>query len=88
MGASHKGRAGSQDTRRVSQAQSRVSGTIAAYPLGSTAAEFPMERGRALVTLEQRPYAVWLLGVVAVGLHCYGLFMLVEAKYRRIIEDR
>ncbi len=47
-----------------------------------------MERGRALVTLEQRPYAVWLLGVVAVGLHCYGLFMLVEAKYRRIIEDR
>lgn len=40
--------------------------------------------GSALDLLVQQPYGPWLLGIVAVGLFCYGIFMLVEARYRRI----
>lgn len=38
----------------------------------------------ALRTLQQQPYGVWLLGAVAVGLICYGLFLVVRAKYQRM----
>ncbi len=39
----------------------------------------------ALLALEQRPYGLWLLGAVALGLVAYGLYMFVEARYRRMV---
>ncbi len=41
--------------------------------------------GGAMRTLEQQAYGAWLLGFAAAGFICYGLFMLVLAKYRRMI---
>ena len=38
----------------------------------------------ALRTLEQQPYGPWLLGLVALGLIAYGVYMEVRAQYRRI----
>lgn len=35
-------------------------------------------------TLAQQPYGPWLMGVVASGLIAYGIYMLVESRYRRI----
>lgn len=40
--------------------------------------------GSALDLLAQQSYGPWLLALVAAGLVSYGLFMLVEARYRRI----
>ena len=39
----------------------------------------------ALRALEQQSYGQWVLGIVALGLIAYGLYMLVMARYRRII---
>jgi len=39
----------------------------------------------ALRALEQQSYGQWVLGVVALGLVAYGFYMLVQARYRRII---
>ncbi|MFL6257903.1 MAG: DUF1206 domain-containing protein, partial [Pyrinomonadaceae bacterium] len=41
----------------------------------------------ALRALEQRPYGPYVLGAVALGLVAYGLYMFVEARYRRMIID-
>ncbi|MCJ8505354.1 DUF1206 domain-containing protein [Kocuria flava] len=38
----------------------------------------------ALKTLAAQPYGMWLLGAVAVGLICYGVFMVVRARYQRM----
>lgn len=38
----------------------------------------------ALKRLAARSYGPWLLGVVAAGLLLYGLYLFVEARYRRI----
>jgi hypothetical protein len=38
----------------------------------------------ALRTLEQQAAGVWLLAVVAAGLAAYGVFQLLEARYRTI----
>lgn len=38
----------------------------------------------ALRTLQEQGYGGWLLGAVGVGLLCYGLFELAEARYRVI----
>ncbi len=38
----------------------------------------------ALRTLEQQPFGIWILAIVALGLIAYGLFMFVLARYRRI----
>jgi hypothetical protein len=38
----------------------------------------------ALKSLQEQPFGVWLLGAVALGLICYGLFMVVRAKYQRM----
>jgi hypothetical protein len=38
-----------------------------------------------LRTLEQQPFGPWALGGVALGLTAYGIYMLVEAWYRRIV---
>jgi len=39
----------------------------------------------ALRALEQQSYGQWVLGIVALGLIAYGFYMLVLARYRRII---
>lgn len=39
----------------------------------------------ALETLIQQPYGPWLLGTVAIGLVAYGIFMLILARYRRMV---
>ena len=41
--------------------------------------------GGALATLAASPYGPWLLGVVAVGLIAYGLFMLIVARFLRMV---
>ncbi len=38
----------------------------------------------ALQELLRQPFGPVLLGIVAIGLFCYGIFSLVEARYRRI----
>jgi hypothetical protein len=40
--------------------------------------------GGALETLHSQAYGPWLLGMVAIGLMAFGLFELVQARYRRI----
>lgn len=40
--------------------------------------------GSALDLLAGQVYGPWVLGIVAAGLVAYGLFMFVEARYRRI----
>ena len=41
--------------------------------------------GGALAELTQRPYGAALLGIVAVGLIAYGIYSLIEARYRRLV---
>ncbi len=43
--------------------------------------------GGALRALEAQPYGPYVLGAVALGLVAYGLYMFVEARYRRMIID-
>jgi hypothetical protein len=40
--------------------------------------------GEALQVLAQQPYGPWLLGSVALGLVAYGIYMIIQARYRRI----
>jgi hypothetical protein len=39
--------------------------------------------GEALQTLAQQPYGPWLLGIIALGLIAYGIYMVVQAGYRQ-----
>ena len=39
----------------------------------------------ALQASEQQSYGLWVLGMVALGLMAYGVYMLLLARYRRII---
>jgi hypothetical protein len=41
--------------------------------------------GGALATLAQQPFGPWLLGLVACGLVAYGVFMMVQARYGRLV---
>jgi hypothetical protein len=41
--------------------------------------------GGALQTLADQPFGPWVLGLVALGLMAYGLYMGVEAKFRRMV---
>ncbi|PIG94761.1 DUF1206 domain-containing protein [Gloeocapsopsis sp. IPPAS B-1203] len=41
--------------------------------------------GEALQALAQQPYGSWILGIVALGLVAYGINMIVQARYRRIM---
>lgn len=43
--------------------------------------------GGALTSLEQQPYGSWLLGIVAIGLIAYGIYYLIQARYRQIGTD-
>lgn len=40
--------------------------------------------GQALGSLEHQPFGDWVLGLTAMGLIGFGLFALIEARYRRI----
>lgn len=44
--------------------------------------------GGALTSLEQQPYGSWVLGIVAIGLIAYGLYYIVQARYRHIGSTR
>jgi hypothetical protein len=41
--------------------------------------------GGALTTLAEQSFGPWLLGIIAVGLMAYGVYVLVEARYRRMV---
>lgn len=43
--------------------------------------------GGALLTLASQPFGRWLLGAVAVGMVCYGLYCFCNAVFRRINPD-
>jgi hypothetical protein len=43
--------------------------------------------GGAMSALEQEPSGPWLLGAVAAGMILYGVYQLVEARYRRILQS-
>jgi hypothetical protein len=38
----------------------------------------------ALKTLAAQPFGIWILGAVAVGLICYGVFLIVRSRYQRM----
>ena len=38
----------------------------------------------ALRKIAAQPYGTWLLGIVAVGLFAYGVFCLIQARYREV----
>ncbi|WP_414545246.1 DUF1206 domain-containing protein [Nostoc sp. CCY0012] len=40
--------------------------------------------GGALASLAQQPFGPWILGVVALGLIAYGMYSVIEARYRHI----
>ncbi|MBI4785270.1 MAG: DUF1206 domain-containing protein [Oscillatoriophycideae cyanobacterium NC_groundwater_1537_Pr4_S-0.65um_50_18] len=40
--------------------------------------------GGALESLAQQPYGSWVLGTVAIGLIAYGIYYIVQARYRQI----
>ncbi|MEC4815090.1 MAG: DUF1206 domain-containing protein [Scytonema sp. PMC 1069.18] len=42
---------------------------------------------QALEALARQPYGPWLLGAVALGLVAYGIYMIVQARYRRVVAD-
>jgi hypothetical protein len=52
------------------------------------AADYDAQKARgldgALRTLAQEPYGTWLLGLVAAGLFAFGLFCLIQARYREV----
>lgn len=65
-----------------------VFGIIGLFLLLAAVREQPEQAhgiGGALAALAQRPYGPWLLGAVAVGLIAYGAYVLVEARYRRML---
>lgn len=55
--------------------------TLAAIQLDGTQAR---GLGGALATLERQPFGPWILGIVALGLIAYGIYSLIEARYRHI----
>ncbi|MDX3909765.1 MAG: DUF1206 domain-containing protein [Sphingobium sp.] len=40
--------------------------------------------GRALRELQAQEHGAWMLGIVAVGLALFGVFSLIEARFRRV----
>ena len=54
----------------------------------SAAVTFDPKKARgldaALRTLADQPYGPWLLGAVALGLVCYGAYVLLETVYRKV----
>lgn len=44
--------------------------------------------GEALQVLAQQPYGALILGIVAIGLIAYGIFMVIQGRYRRLNTDK
>jgi hypothetical protein len=40
--------------------------------------------GEALQVLAQQPYGAWIMGIVALGLIAYGIYMIIQGRYRRL----
>ncbi|BAY24000.1 hypothetical protein NIES2100_37930 [Calothrix sp. NIES-2100] len=43
--------------------------------------------GGALSALAMQPFGPWILGVVALGLIAYGMYSIIEARYRNLTKD-
>jgi hypothetical protein len=41
--------------------------------------------GGSLATLAAQPYGPWLLGLVALGLLAYAVFLLIQARYSQMV---
>jgi hypothetical protein len=68
-------------------ARGLVFGVVGTFLISAALEHDPQEArglGGALQTLARQPLGPWLLGVVALGLVAYGLFMLSVARYRYI----
>lgn len=68
-------------------ARGALFGLLAWFAYQAAATETPSKVGgieRGLQTLGQAPGGTLLLGLMAIGLVCYGLFMFIEARYRRM----
>jgi hypothetical protein len=68
-------------------ARSVVSGIIGLFLIIAAFRKNPNEAkglDGALKVLAQQDYGPWLLGAVAIGLMAYGVYSLVEARYRRV----
>lgn len=66
-------------------ARAVVFGIVGAFLIISAAQTSPGQAkglGGALQTLNRQPYGRFLIGVVALGLFCYGLFMISKARFR------
>jgi uncharacterized protein DUF1206 len=61
---------------------------IASWFFFKAAADYDPKKAQgldgALRKLADAPYGKWLLGIVAAGLFAYGLFCLIQARYREV----
>ncbi|MDQ3323973.1 MAG: DUF1206 domain-containing protein [Acidobacteriota bacterium] len=62
-----------------------IIGIFLTFAAGYSDAAETRDFGGALSAIEKRPYGVWLLGLVAVGLFSYGIFALFLARFRRMV---
>jgi hypothetical protein len=72
-------------------ARGLVFGVVGTFLIRAALEHDPQEArglGGALQTLARQPLGPWLLGVVALGLVAYGLFMASVARYRHINTGR
>lgn len=73
---------------RLGYAARGVAFALIAWFLIKAAIEFDPSQagglGTALKTLRAQPFGSWLLGAVGVGLALFGVYSIVEARYRRI----
>jgi len=80
--ATHLGRLGMS-------ARGSISGVIGIF-LTQAALRFNPEEakglGGALKAIAQQPYGLFLLGIIAIGLIAYGIYEIVLARYRRIVQ--
>jgi hypothetical protein len=73
---------------RIGYAARGVAFALIAWFLVKAALEFDPSRagglGTALRTLKSQPFGAWMLGAVGAGLALFGVYSIVEARYRRI----
>jgi uncharacterized membrane protein len=60
-----------------------IGGLLIQAALQSDPSKVQSSKG-ALESIERSPYGPWLLALVAIGLVAYGIYMGVQARYRRI----
>ncbi len=62
-----------------------IIGFFLAYAAWQSNAGRVRDFGSALSALEQQPYGVWLLGIIAIGLFSYGIFIFFQVRFRQIL---